>query len=85
MSIDRQALIDNVTQARQKPAYAVVPYGLPDVMPGDDSGKGRRLFSGRCAKAKELLAEAGYPDARVCRKLRSLLIPMKLTRKSPRP
>jgi oligopeptide transport system substrate-binding protein len=65
MSIDRQALIDNVTQARQKPAYAVVPYGLPDVMPGDDfREKGGDCFQEDIAKAKELLAEAGYPDGK---------------------
>ncbi|HHX50077.1 MAG TPA: peptide ABC transporter substrate-binding protein, partial [Clostridia bacterium] len=65
MAIDRQALIDNVTQASQKSAFAMVPFGLPDVVPGDDfREKGGDYFQEDIAKAKELLAEAGYPDGK---------------------
>lgn len=65
MAIDRQALIDNVTQANQKPAYAFVPYGLPDAKPGDDFREvGGDYFKEDLEEAKRLLAEAGYPDGK---------------------
>lgn len=66
MAIDRQALIDNVTLAFQKPAFAVVPFGLPDAVPGDDFREkgGNSYFVEDIAQAKQLLAEAGYPDAK---------------------
>ncbi|WP_227765534.1 peptide ABC transporter substrate-binding protein [Zhaonella formicivorans] len=66
MAINRQAIIDNVTQAFQKPAFAVVPYGIPDAVPGEDFREkgGNNYFTEDVAKAKELLAEAGYPDGK---------------------
>lgn len=63
LSIDRQAIIDNVTQAFQSPAYALVPEGVPDVKPGEDFRKvGGDYFQEDVDKALELLEEAGYPN-----------------------
>lgn len=66
MAIDRQAIIDNITQANQLPAYAMVPYGIPDAKPGEDFREvgGNDYFTEDVEKAKELLAEAGYPDGK---------------------
>ena len=66
MAIDRQAIIDNVTQAFQKPAFAMVPYGIPDAVAGEDFREkgGNSYFAEDLAKAKQLLAEAGYPDGK---------------------
>lgn len=65
LAIDRQALIDNVTQANQTPAYAIVPYGIPDAKPGDDFREiGGDYFKEDIEEAKRLLAEAGYPDGK---------------------
>ena len=54
MAIDRQLLVDTVTRAGQIPAYGIVPD-----MTGYEANEG---FSEDLERAKELLAEAGYPD-----------------------
>ena len=63
LAIDRQSLIDNVTQAFEKPALAIVPYGVSDDS-GDFRKNGGDYFKEDIAEAKKLLAEAGFPDGK---------------------
>lgn len=62
MSIDRQALIDNVTKGGQLPAYAFVPPGVPEPDGSDFRKKGGDYFKEDVAEAQRLLTEAGYPN-----------------------
>ena len=62
MAIDRQALIDNVTQAGELPAYGFVPPGVPEPDGSDFREAGGDFFKEDLEEAKRLLAEAGYPD-----------------------
>ncbi len=65
MSISRREIVDKVTLAGQAPAYAFVPYGLPDAAGGDFRlNGGNQFFSEDPAGARRLLAEAGYPGGR---------------------
>ncbi|MHB1420886.1 MAG: peptide ABC transporter substrate-binding protein [Bacillota bacterium] len=66
LAIDRQSIIDNVTQAFQKPALAYVPFGIVDVKAGDDFRKvgGDFYKDNDVETAKQLLADAGYPDGK---------------------
>ena len=65
MAINREAIVKNVTKAGQIPAFAYVPPGLPDADTTKDFREvGGDFFTEDLAKAKELLAEAGYPDAK---------------------
>lgn len=65
MVIDRDAIVKNVTKAGQKPAYAFVPPGFPDVDPAKDFRQtGGDYFKADIAEAKKLLAEAGYPEGK---------------------
>ncbi|MDD2282957.1 MAG: peptide ABC transporter substrate-binding protein [Eubacteriales bacterium] len=62
LAIDRQAIVDNVTQGGQLPAFAFVPPGIPEPDGSDFREKGGDYFQEDLALAKELLAAAGYPD-----------------------
>jgi oligopeptide transport system substrate-binding protein len=58
MAIDRKAIVENVTQGGQMPAYGVVPPGI--VLDGKDfrtATPDKDYFSEDLAKAKQLLAE----------------------------
>jgi oligopeptide transport system substrate-binding protein len=55
MAIDRDLLVETVTQGLYEPAYAVVPPGTLGYQPPT-------LFSYDPAQARELLADAGFPD-----------------------
>jgi oligopeptide transport system substrate-binding protein len=59
MAIDRQGIIDNVVKQGQAPATGWAPPGLPGF---DTFHKDNWPASPDVAKAKELLAAAGYPD-----------------------
>lgn len=56
LAIDRKTITENVAQGGQKPAYAVVPPGIPDVN-GDYQENTGDLFSEDSEEAKKLLAE----------------------------
>lgn len=65
LAIDRKLIVQNVTRAEQTPAYAFVPFGLPDAKKGADFRKvGGNYYKDDVAEAKKLLAEAGYPDGK---------------------
>jgi oligopeptide transport system substrate-binding protein len=59
LAIDRQSIIDNITQANEKPANAFTPNGMPgksDIVSADGSPWTPK--SGDLAKAKEFMAKA---------------------------
>ena len=56
MAIDRKALIDNVAQGGQLPAYALTPTGVPDAK-GEFRTNGGDYFKENAEEAKALLAE----------------------------
>jgi oligopeptide transport system substrate-binding protein len=63
MAIDRKKIIDTVNQTYEKSAFAFIPYGINDL----DSSKqfrdvGGDYFQEDLIKAKQLLAEAGFPE-----------------------
>ncbi len=63
LAIERQDIVDHVTRAGERPAYAYVPYGISDVDPLKDFREvGGEYFSENLEEAKRLLSEAGYPD-----------------------
>ncbi len=62
LAIDRQALVDSVTQGGQLPAYAFVPNGIPEADGSDFRDNGGDFFAYDVEEAQRLLAEAGYPD-----------------------
>jgi oligopeptide transport system substrate-binding protein len=58
--IDREVLCGKIERAGEQPAYALIPHGMPDY-----PGKAKVNFqsqpmSARLAKARQLLAEAGF-------------------------
>ena len=58
-AIDREAFIDKVRSGVGKPAYSWIPPGMPDYDP--NLGLEYKLDP---TKAKQLLAQAGYPDGK---------------------
>ena len=73
LAIDRNYLNQTVWNNSRIPAYALVPEGIPDAAPNSDFRKtgGERIgdywqstYEADVAKAKELLAQAGYPDGK---------------------
>lgn len=57
LSIDRKSLVERVTLGDQQPAYSYVP-------PGFEGYENQTSLSYNPEKARELLAEAGYPGGR---------------------
>lgn len=70
LAIDKKSIVDMVTKAGQKPAVGWVPNGFPDVKAGSDfrTVGGKYITTGNyakdVAKAKNLLAAAGYPNGK---------------------
>jgi len=72
--IDRNYIVENVTQTGEVPATAYVPFGVNDAAgPSGDSFRkvGGEYYSvkaedyeANCEKARALLAEAGYPEGK---------------------
>jgi oligopeptide transport system substrate-binding protein len=65
LAIDRNAIVTNVLRGGQKPAFAFVSPGSTDADGKTDYRTvGGDLFKEDVAQAKQLLAEAGYPDGK---------------------
>jgi oligopeptide transport system substrate-binding protein len=65
LAIDRNKIIDTVTQTNEKPAFAFTPYGINDADPSKQfRDVGGDYFKEDLAKAKQLLSEAGFPDGK---------------------
>ena len=56
MAVDRKTITEHVAQGGQKPAYSIVPPGMPDVS-GDFQENTGELFKENAEEAKKLLAE----------------------------
>jgi len=74
MAINRQELIEHVTQAFERPAFALVPYGVSDVGGTDFRETGGDYFQESVSEAKQLLADAGYSDGKNFPPLKLLVV-----------
>ena len=65
LAVDREMLVNNIIKGGKKPAYAWVPPGLTNPATGKDfRAEGGDFVEYNPAKARELLAQAGYPDGK---------------------
>ena len=67
LAIDRKSITQSITRGGQIPALAIVPYGMPDALPGSDFRKASQesfYKDNDIATAKALLAQAGYPNGK---------------------
>jgi len=72
LAIDSQYIVDNVTQTGQVPATGFVPSGVADAETGSDfrsvggdywtAGTTEEQYAKNVEEAKQLLADAGYPN-----------------------
>jgi oligopeptide transport system substrate-binding protein len=66
LAVDRQSIIDNITQANEKPATAFTPDGMPgreEIVSGE--GSPWTPASGDVDQAKELMAKAQNPKTKI--------------------
>ncbi|NLO83870.1 MAG: peptide ABC transporter substrate-binding protein [Clostridiales bacterium] len=69
LTIDRPYIVEQITQTGQIPAGGYVPTGIADAAAGSDFranggdyyDPSEEAYAANCDKARELLAEAGYP------------------------
>lgn len=76
LAIDSEYIVKNVTQTGETPATGFVPYGIYDAGgAGSDDFRtaggdywsaptSDEIYNANCDKARQLLAEAGYPDGK---------------------
>ena len=67
LAINRKGITQSITRGGEVPALAIVPYGMPDVLPGSDFRKASQesfYKDNDIATAKTLLAQAGYPNGK---------------------
>lgn len=67
LAVDRTAMVEKVSRGGQKPATALIPYGIPGLTPDRDFRSEDGDYLPERAEpetAKKLLAEAGYPDGK---------------------
>jgi oligopeptide transport system substrate-binding protein len=67
LAINRKGITQSITRGGEIPALAVVPYGMPDVLPGSDfrtASQESFYKDNDIATAKALLAQAGYPGGK---------------------
>lgn len=64
LAINREDIVTNVSKGGQTPATSFVPKGIPEPDGKDFASKEYYPAKGDIAKAKALLAEAGYPDGK---------------------
>ena len=67
LAINRQQIVENITQGGERPAMAYVPYGFADAAEGSDfrtSGTEAYFKDNDVATAQKLLADAGYPGGK---------------------
>ena len=70
LAVDRNYIVEKVTQSGQVEAGAYVPSGISDAEEGSDFRKNggdyydptKDAYEANCEKARQLLAEAGYPN-----------------------
>ena len=70
LAVDRNYIVEKVTQSGQVEAGAYVPSGISDAEEGSDFRKvggdyydpTKDAYEANCEKARQLLAEAGYPN-----------------------
>ncbi|HEV2563221.1 MAG TPA: peptide ABC transporter substrate-binding protein [Rhizomicrobium sp.] len=60
MAIEREIIVSKITRAGEKPAYALIPPGMPDYPPVAHLNFKTMTSAARVAKAKTLLAQAGF-------------------------